>query len=49
MHTLANAATARGATVGVLAASMDGRALYEALGWTVHSPLAGVIYRPVRT
>ncbi|WP_236573549.1 GNAT family N-acetyltransferase [Streptomyces sp. GS7] len=33
MHTLANAATARGATAGVLAASMDGRALYEALGW----------------
>jgi hypothetical protein len=29
----------------VLGASAEGRALYEALGWQVHAPLAGFVYR----
>lgn len=45
MRTLANDAVARGASTGVLGASAEGRALYEALGWTVHAPLAGFVYR----
>ena len=35
-----------GATTGVLAATAEGRALYESLGWTVHAPLAGFRYAP---
>jgi ribosomal protein S18 acetylase RimI-like enzyme len=45
MRTLANDAVARGASTGVLGASAEGRALYEALGWKVHAPLAGFVYR----
>ncbi|MFD2795772.1 GNAT family N-acetyltransferase [Promicromonospora vindobonensis] len=45
MRTLANAAVERGATTGVLGASADGRALYEVLGWRLHAPLAGFVYR----
>ncbi|MFD6139392.1 GNAT family N-acetyltransferase [Promicromonospora sp. NPDC060271] len=45
MRTLANDAVARGASTGVLGASAEGRALYEALGWQVHAPLAGFVYR----
>jgi ribosomal protein S18 acetylase RimI-like enzyme len=45
MRTLANDAVARGASTGVLGASTEGRALYEALGWQVHAPLAGFVYR----
>lgn len=45
MRTLANDAVARGASTGVLGASVEGRALYEALGWKVHAPLAGFVYR----
>jgi GNAT superfamily N-acetyltransferase len=45
MRTLANEALARGASTGVLGASIEGRALYEALGWQVHAPLAGFVYR----
>ncbi|WP_253871380.1 GNAT family N-acetyltransferase [Promicromonospora umidemergens] len=45
MRTLANAAVEQGATTGVLGASSDGRALYEALGWRLHAPLAGFVYR----
>lgn len=45
MRTLANDAVARGASTGVLGASAEGRALYEALGWRVHAPLAGFVYR----
>jgi ribosomal protein S18 acetylase RimI-like enzyme len=45
MRTLANDAVARGASTGVLGASSEGRALYEALGWQVHAPLAGFVYR----
>jgi ribosomal protein S18 acetylase RimI-like enzyme len=45
MRTLANDAVAQGASTGVLGASAEGRALYEALGWQVHAPLAGLVYR----
>ncbi|MEW2581375.1 GNAT family N-acetyltransferase [Streptomyces syringium] len=46
MRTLTDHAVARGAALGVLGATPDGRALYEALGWKVHAPLAACIYRP---
>jgi ribosomal protein S18 acetylase RimI-like enzyme len=45
MRTLANDAVARGASRGVLGASVEGRALYEVLGWQVRAPLAGFVYR----
>ncbi|MDI2131586.1 GNAT family N-acetyltransferase [Yinghuangia seranimata] len=43
MRTLGNAAVEAGTTDGVLGATTDGRALYEALGWTTRLPLTGVI------
>lgn len=45
MNALANAADDLGASTSVLGATVEGRALYEALGWKVHAPLAGFIYR----
>ncbi|MGW6011610.1 GNAT family N-acetyltransferase [Streptomyces sp. NPDC055210] len=39
MHTLAHAAVAQGAETGVLAATPDGRGLYESLGWSVEARL----------
>ncbi|MFC8797695.1 GNAT family N-acetyltransferase [Promicromonospora sp. NPDC057138] len=45
MRALANDAVARGASTGVLGATAQGRALYEALGWRVHAPLAGFVYQ----
>ncbi|RAG83476.1 GNAT family N-acetyltransferase [Streptacidiphilus pinicola] len=48
MRTLTDRALARGAEVGVLGASDAGRALYETLGWTRHSPLAACAPPPVR-
>lgn len=46
MRTLADHAVAEGATLGVLAATDEGRALYEVLGWKAHAPLAACVYRP---
>ncbi|MFD7238711.1 GNAT family N-acetyltransferase [Streptomyces syringium] len=46
MRTLTDHAVAQGAVLGVLGATPDGRALYEALGWKVHAPLAACIYKP---
>ncbi|MBT2386698.1 GNAT family N-acetyltransferase [Streptomyces sp. ISL-11] len=46
MRTLADRAAADGATLGVLGATDDGRALYETLGWTCHAPLAACVYIP---
>lgn len=40
MRTLADAALDLGLSTGVLAATADGRALYQALGWSVAGPLA---------
>jgi GNAT superfamily N-acetyltransferase len=45
MGTLANAAYEAGESVSVLGATVEGRALYEALGWKVHAPLAGFVFR----
>ncbi|MEI5101116.1 GNAT family N-acetyltransferase [Streptomyces sp. PmtG] len=46
MRALANEALARGAALGVLGATPDGRALYETLGWTWRAPLAACVHRP---
>ena len=46
MNALANAADELGASTSVLGATVEGRALYESLGWKVHAPLAGIIFRP---
>lgn len=45
MRSLANAAVERGETTGVLGASVEGRALYESLGWKPHAPIAAFVYR----
>ncbi|MDH2387473.1 GNAT family N-acetyltransferase [Streptomyces sp. HNM0663] len=44
MRTLQNAALDRGATVGVLGATSQGRALYECLGWRVQAPLVSLFF-----
>ncbi|KAA2261250.1 GNAT family N-acetyltransferase [Solihabitans fulvus] len=46
MASLGNSAAARGATMAVLGASREGRELYLALGWTLHSPLTPAVFRP---
>lgn len=46
MRTLADHAVADGATLGVLGATDEGRALYETLDWKTYAPLAACIYRP---
>ncbi|MGX1852335.1 GNAT family N-acetyltransferase [Streptomyces sp. NPDC055299] len=46
MRALADHAVAEGASLGVLGATDDGRALYETLGWKRHAWLAACIYRP---
>ncbi|WP_087924877.1 GNAT family N-acetyltransferase [Streptomyces albireticuli] len=46
MRALADHAVAEGASLGVLGATDEGRALYETLGWKSHSRLAACIYRP---
>ncbi|WP_166024432.1 GNAT family N-acetyltransferase [Streptomyces chilikensis] len=43
VRTLGNAALAAGSSRGVLAATTEGRALYEALGWHTHGPLTGLV------
>ncbi|MEU3406037.1 GNAT family N-acetyltransferase [Streptomyces sp. NPDC006670] len=45
MRTLQQAAWEAGARDGVLVGTPDGRALYEALGWTLRSPMASLIRR----
>ncbi|MBB5123162.1 GNAT family N-acetyltransferase [Streptomyces eurocidicus] len=46
MRAFADHAVARGAVLGVLGATPEGRSLYENLGWKVHAPLAACIYKP---
>ncbi|MFI8008418.1 GNAT family N-acetyltransferase [Streptomyces sp. NPDC086010] len=46
IHTLVDAAAERGATVGLLASTAEGRALYEATGWHVVAPLANALRGP---
>ncbi|WP_438318333.1 GNAT family N-acetyltransferase [Streptomyces sp. HUAS TT3] len=45
MRTLQNAAWEAGAREGVLVGTPDGRALYEALGWTLRSPMVSLVRR----
>ncbi|WP_405486213.1 GNAT family N-acetyltransferase [Streptomyces sp. NBC_00096] len=47
MGTLTNAAIGSGAATGILGATVQGRALYEALDWKVLAPLTGFIHQPV--
>lgn len=46
MGTLTNAAIDHGVSAGILGATVQGRALYEALGWKVLSPVTGFVYKP---
>ncbi|WP_058043428.1 GNAT family N-acetyltransferase [Streptomyces roseifaciens] len=46
MRTLSHHAVAGGASLGVLGATDEGRALYETLGWKAHARLAACVYRP---
>jgi len=43
MHALQALAAAHGRHAGVLVATEPGRALYESLGWRLHSPWAGAV------
>ncbi|WP_049557735.1 GNAT family N-acetyltransferase [Nonomuraea sp. SBT364] len=45
MRTLTAAAHEVGATGGVLVATPEGRALYESLGWRLHSPMTAAVLR----
>ncbi|RKT18625.1 hypothetical protein BX285_3054 [Streptomyces sp. 1114.5] len=46
MRTLQSAAYEAGARTGVLVGTPEGRALYTALGWTTHSPMASLVLEP---
>ncbi|MFH8258844.1 GNAT family N-acetyltransferase [Streptomyces roseolus] len=46
MGLLTDAALAAGVTGGVLGATVQGRALYEKLGWKALAPLNGFVHRP---
>ncbi|WP_395402300.1 hypothetical protein ACHMW6_29340 [Pseudoduganella sp. UC29_106] len=43
MSALGNLAVAEDARVGVLVATEQGRALYEAIGWTLVSPVTAAV------
>jgi hypothetical protein len=43
MRTLASRAASMGAKTGILVATMEGQALYETLGWTLHTPMTAVV------
>jgi hypothetical protein len=45
MATLTTAAMDLGAGTGILGATAQGRALYEALGWAVAEPLSSFVYK----
>ena len=45
MATLTTAAMDLGAATGILGATAQGRALYEALGWAVAEPLSSFVYK----
>jgi GNAT superfamily N-acetyltransferase len=45
MAALATAATDLGAVTGILGATAQGRALYDALGWAVAGPLSSFVYQ----
>jgi hypothetical protein len=43
MATLANLSIAQEARIGVLVATEQGRALYQAIGWTLVSPVTAAV------
>ncbi|MGI5284959.1 GNAT family N-acetyltransferase [Nonomuraea polychroma] len=43
MRTLSSTAASLGARTGILVATADGQALYETLGWTLHTPMTAVL------
>ncbi|MFI7228686.1 GNAT family N-acetyltransferase [Nonomuraea angiospora] len=45
MRTLASTAASLGARTGVLVATAEGRALYETLGWSLHTPMTAAVLR----
>lgn len=47
MHALQTLARSRGATRGVLVATAEGRALYESLGWRLHSLYSTAVIPPM--
>jgi GNAT superfamily N-acetyltransferase len=49
MAILTTAAMDLGAATGILGATVQGRALYEALGWTVAVPLSSFVYKRAPT
>lgn len=46
MRTLQSTAYEAGARTGLLVGTPEGQALYSALGWTTHSPMASLWYEP---
>lgn len=46
MRSLCHAAAERGATIGTVAATRDGRSLYRSLGWRTHAPMSGFVREP---
>ena len=48
MRCLANEAIEAGACTGILGATVEGRELYESLGWKVHAPLASFVFKADR-
>jgi GNAT superfamily N-acetyltransferase len=46
MKLLSSEVVARGKKYGVLVATADGRALYSAIGWAVHSPVTSAVIMP---
>jgi GNAT superfamily N-acetyltransferase len=46
MRTLTAAAAAKGANTGILVATAEGQALYETLGWTLHTPMTAAVLAP---
>jgi GNAT superfamily N-acetyltransferase len=45
LRILANEAIEAGSSIGILGATVEGRALYEHVGWKVHAPLASFVFR----
>jgi GNAT superfamily N-acetyltransferase len=45
LRILANEAIEAGSSTGILGATVEGRALYEHVGWKVHAPLASFVFR----
>ncbi|TMR24729.1 GNAT family N-acetyltransferase [Nonomuraea turkmeniaca] len=46
MRTMSSAAASLGARTGILVATAQGQALYETVGWTLHTPMTAVVLTP---